>query len=77
MQANASSKMAYKEWCVVNIGAYLLCVSVKHADALVWHRYMVNVTGASPAYLETVIEELNILINATIYNLRSIHRVED
>lgn len=74
MQANASSKMAHKEWCVVH---GFLCVSVKHADALVWHRYMVDVTGASPAYLETVIEELNILINATIYNLRSIHRVED
>lgn len=39
--------------------------------------YSVNITGASPAYVEAVVEELNIHINATIYNLRSIHRVED
>lgn len=77
MQANASSKMAYKEWCVVDIGERLLCVSVKHADALVWHRYMVDVTGASPAYLEEVVEGLNIHINEAIYKIRSIGHVKD
>ena len=70
MQVNASSKTAYKEWCVVDIGERLLCVSVKHADALVWHRYMIDVTGASPAHLEAVVEELNIHINEAVYNLR-------
>ena len=71
MQANASSKTAYKEWCVVH---GFLCVAVKHADAPVWHRYMVEVTGASPAYLEEVVEELNIYINEAVYNLGRILR---
>lgn len=71
MQVNASSKTAYKEWCVVH---GFLCVAVKHADAPVWHRYQVEVTGASPAYLEGVVEELNIHINEAVYNLRRILR---
>lgn len=71
MQANASSKTAYKEWRVVH---GFLCVAVKHADAPVWHRYQVEVTGASPAYLEEVVEELNIHINEAVYNLGRILR---
>lgn len=80
MQANASSKMARKEWRVLHLapaGAYLLQVAVRHNEAPVWHHYQLEVTGASQAYLEAVIEELNIQINAAIYNLGSIQRVQN
>lgn len=73
MQANANFKTAHKEWRIVHLpapGIYLLHVSVRHTEAHVWHNYQVEVTGASQAYLETVIEELNIHINEAIYNLR-------
>lgn len=80
MQVNTNSSMARKEWRVLHIapaGAYLLQVAVTCLGAPVWHYYQVDVTGASQAYLETVIEELNIQINTTIYNLRGIRCVQD
>ncbi len=36
--------------------------------------YCVNITGASPAYVEAMVEELNIRINEMLYNLGRIPR---
>lgn len=71
MQANASSKTAHKFWSTFRIDdtRYLtLGVEIKHHEL----DFAVDITGASPAYVEAVVEELNIRVNEMIYNLKRI-----
>ena len=77
MQANVNSSTAHrviKKWRVRHYRDNFLTVAVifdgKHE---MW--YSVNITGASPAYVEAVVEELNIRINEMLYNLGRIARV--
>jgi len=71
MQANVNSSTAprvIKKWRVRHYRDNFLTVVVifdgKHE---MW--YSVNITGASPAYVEAVVEELNIRVNDMMYNL--------
>lgn len=70
MRTNASSKMARKQWCVWHFpnGDYAVRVDIRIANVLTWAA-TVNITGASPAYVEALVEELNICANAMLYNL--------
>lgn len=74
MQANANSSTARKYWGVTS-DPYrrwlFLNVEYNDTDTLdLWH----NITGASPAYVEALVEELNIRINEMLYNLGRIPR---
>ena len=68
MQANANSKTARKRWAIYRIPGrkYLTCWTERgdHDFDL-----SVDITGASPAYVEAVVEEINIRINEILYNL--------
>ena len=70
MQANANSSTARKQWCVwyFSNGDYAVRVDIRISNVLTW-AVTVNITGASPAYVEALVEELNITANAMLYNL--------
>lgn len=70
MQANANSKTARKQWRVWHFpnGDCAVRVDIRISNALTWAA-TVNITGASPAYVEALVEELNITANAMLYNL--------
>lgn len=74
MRVNANSSTARKQWrtCDWEFGHWLfVTVDYGGVDTLdVWH----NITGASPAYVEALVEELNIRINEMLYNLGRISR---
>ena len=68
MQANASSKTVRKRWSTYRArGKHYLSISVDSDGAL--SGYAIEITGASPAYVEAVVEEMNIRINEMLYNL--------
>ena len=69
MQANANSKTEHKFWsCKVSrIGQLYLEVHF-HRDRTVLS-CSTNISGASPAYVEALIEEKNIHMNEMMYNL--------
>lgn len=70
MQQNASSSKVLKRWAVFH--DYLtVVVAPRPSITIVCSQY---VRGASPAYLEDMIEELNIEINAMLYALERIPR---
>lgn len=76
MQANVNSSTVTKEWACVNLGGTLtLFLSGGTTGRLPTAMYAVDITGASPAYVEAVVEELNIRINEMLYNLGRIARV--
>lgn len=70
MQANANSSTARKQWRVWHFpnGDRAVRVDVRISKVLTWAA-TVNITGVSPAYVETLVEELNITANAMLYNL--------
>lgn len=70
MQANANSSTARKQWRVWHFqnGKRAVRVDVRVSNVLTWAA-TVNITGASPAYVEALVEELNITANAMLYNL--------
>ena len=74
MQADAVSKRALKQWYVKRTPAAtitILCLRVifPNKDDLF---YYAAVHGASPAYVEQTIEELNLSVNELEYNLSRI-----
>ena len=72
MQADAVSKRALKQWYVKRTPvATILCLRVifPNKDDLF---YYANLSGASPAYIEQTIEELNLAVNELEYNLSRI-----
>lgn len=71
MQANTNSSTVRKEWRVQHFpnGGCAVHVDIRVSEALAWTA-IVNITGASPAYVETLVEELNITANTMLYNLR-------
>lgn len=68
MQANASSKTVRKFWSTFRIDdtCYLAFGVEMGRHEL---DFAVDITGASPAYVEAVVEELNIRVNDMMYNL--------
>ena len=70
MQANANSSTARKQWCVWHFpnGDCAVRVDIRISNVLTWAA-TVNITGASPAYVEELVEELNITANTMLYNL--------
>lgn len=70
MQQNVSSSKALKRWAVFH-GYLTVLVAPRPSSTIVCSR---SVLGASPAYLESMIEELNIEINAMLYALERIPR---
>lgn len=70
MRANANSSTARKQWCVWHFpnGDCAVRVDIRISRVLTWAA-TVNITGASPAYVEALVEELNITANAMLYNL--------
>lgn len=73
MQANTNSSTVRKQWCVWHFpsGDCAVRVDIRISNVLTWGA-TVNITGASPAYVEALVEELNIAANAMLYNLRRI-----
>ena len=72
MQADAVSKKALKQWYIKRTpAATILCLRVifPNKDDLF---YYAAVHGASPAYVEQTIEELNLSVNELEYNLSRI-----
>lgn len=75
MQANANSSTVRKEWlCNDLAGRPTLFLSVGKAGYLPTLMAAIDITGASPAYVEELIEELNIRANEMLYNLGRIPR---
>lgn len=70
MQQNVNSSKVRKQWAVSHYHLTLL-VTPSPSTTIVCSRY---VLGASPAYLESMIEELNIETNAMLYALERIPR---
>lgn len=70
MQQNVNSSKVRKQWAVFHDHLTLL-VAPSPSTTIVCSR---SVLGASPAYLESMIEELNIEINAMLYALERIPR---
>ena len=68
MQRDVSSSKVRKQWAVFHYHLTLM-VTLNPSTTIVCSRY---VLGASPAYLESMIEELNIEINAMLYALERI-----
>lgn len=68
MQRDVSSSKVRKQWAVFHYHLTLV-VTLNPSTTIVCSRY---VLGASPAYLESMIEELNIEINAMLYALERI-----
>lgn len=70
MQANANSSTARKQWRVWHFpnGGCAVRVDIRISNVLTWAA-TVNITGASPAYVEALVEELNISANTMLYNL--------
>ena len=70
MQANANSKTGHKFWRVVAVDdrmcLRLVFCTTGYAHSIVQAH---DITGASPAYVEALIEELNISANTMLYNL--------
>jgi len=67
-----SNKKAFKQWYIKRTPvATILCLQVifPNKDDLF---YYAAVHGASPAYVEQVIEELNLSVNELEYNLSRI-----
>ena len=78
MQANANSKTArkpYKHWRVVRSPTGEPCIECAFVTGHSMLTYVERVGGASPVYIEAVVEELNIRINEMLYNLGRIARV--
>lgn len=75
MQANANSKTVRKQWRVWDFpnGDRAVHVDIRIYNVLTWAG-TVYITGASPAYVEALVEELNITANAMLYNLGRIPR---
>lgn len=75
MQANANFSTARKQWCVWHFpnGNCAVRVNIHISKVLTWAA-TVNITGASPAYVEALVEELNIRANEMLYNLGRISR---
>lgn len=73
MQANANSSTARKKWRVRRYQDTFLEVRYLNADGQDFY-YIHNITGASPVYVEALVEELNIHINEMLYNLGRIPR---
>lgn len=75
MQANANSSTARKEWlCNAPTGRPTLFLSVGKDGFLPTLTAAIDITGASPAYVEALVEELNISANEMLYNLGRIPR---
>lgn len=74
MQVNANSSTGRKKWRVHRYQDTFLEVQYLIADGHDFY-YAHNITGASPAYVEALVEELNIHINEMLYNLGRIARV--
>lgn len=74
MQANANSSTVRKQWgtCDYDFGHWLF-VTVDYGGAATLD-VCLDITGASPAYVEALVEELNIHINEMLYNLGRIPR---
>lgn len=70
MQANANSKTVHKFWHTVTLDGrlYLRFIfgTTSHAHSVAQAH---DITGASPAYVEALVEELNISANTMLYNL--------
>ena len=74
MQQNVSSSKARKEWRVKQQHERTFVgVVVRHKDQFLWGGAF-DITGASPAYVEAMIERLNIHINNLLYELGRIPR---
>lgn len=75
MQADAVSKKALKHWRILppwaagHTHTLQLEVTFPNHDKLY---YYANLSGASPAYIEQTIEELNLAVNELEYNLARI-----
>lgn len=68
MLANVNSKMARKFWCTFrtkNTHYMSFSVDMGHHEL----DFSVDITGASPVYVEAVVEEMNIRMNEMLYNL--------
>lgn len=76
MQPSASSSKVLKQWGV-GVSDYAkeawLGLIVFQAGRQCYH-VSVNITGASPAYVEALVERLNIHINNLLYELGRIPR---
>lgn len=70
MQANASSKTGHKFWCVVAADGHMYLRLVFGTTGCAHNVVQAHdITGASPAYVEALVEELNISANTMLYNL--------
>ena len=68
MPVSVSSKTARKRWGVLYYeDSPFLNLEVQFDEHLV--EYVMAIEGASPAYVEALVEELNITANAMLYNL--------
>ena len=76
MQQNANSSKARKEWEVQQLPHQdrLLVVRTRLPNQYIWHTTCAVITGASPAYVEELVERLNIHINNLLYELGRIPR---
>lgn len=76
MRRDVSSSKVIKQWGV-SVSDYTketwLGLVVFQAGRQCYH-VSVNITGASPAYVEALVERLNIHINNLLYELRRIPR---
>ncbi|MCY1430526.1 hypothetical protein D9M71_464760 [compost metagenome] len=74
MLRNASSTRVIKSWRVL-AGKVASWVELSvYVEGCQRHVITYNITGASPAYVETLIESLNININNLLYELGRIPR---
>lgn len=73
MQANVNSSTGRKKWRVRHYYDTFLEVRYLNASGQEFY-YVHDITGASPAYVEALVEELNIRINEMLYNLGRIPR---
>lgn len=69
-QQNVNSSKVVKSWRVVrgSMGTqWLECIAYQRTRQC--HSFTANITGASPVYVEGMVERLNIQINTLLYEL--------
>lgn len=74
MQQNVNSSKVTKQWRVVAGKVASWVELTVYFEGRQSHILAANITGASPVYVEGLIERLNININTLLYELRRIPR---